>query len=51
MYGKFQEEFKGPSAGEEGRGKLRKGPGIGKHDLIRPYPNGATQWIEDPLPS
>lgn len=39
------------SAGDEGRGKLRKRPGIGKHELIRPYPNGATHWIEDPVPS
>ena len=35
------------SAGEEGRGKLRKGPGIGKHELILPYPNGATRQVED----
>ena len=35
------------SAGEEGRGKLRKWPGIGKHELIRPCPNGATRVVED----
>lgn len=28
--------------GDEGRGKLRKAAGIGKHELIRRYPNGAT---------
>ena len=27
---------------DEGRGKLRKAPGSGKHALIRGYPNGAT---------
>ena len=30
------------STGEEGRGKLRKSAGIGKHELIRRYPNGET---------
>ena len=30
--------------GEEGRGKLRKAAGIGKHELIRRYPNGATRY-------
>ena len=34
------------SAGEEGRGKLRKCPGIRKQDLIRMYPNGATPTAE-----
>ena len=34
------------SAGDEGRGKLRKWPGIGKHELIRPCPNGATRQAE-----
>ena len=29
--------------GEEGRGKLRKATGIGTHEMIRRYPNGATQ--------
>ena len=29
--------------GEEGRGKLRKAPGICKRDLIRRYPNGTTR--------
>ena len=28
--------------GEEGRDKLRKAAGIGKYELIRRYPNGAT---------
>ena len=28
--------------GEEGRDKLRKTAGIGKYELIRRYPNGAT---------
>ena len=28
--------------GEEGRDKLRKATGIGTHELIRRYPNGAT---------
>ena len=35
--------------GEEGRDKLRKATGIGTHDLIRRYPNGATQHVEDML--
>ena len=39
------------SGGEEGRGKLRKGSGNCKQVLIRAYPNGGTQWVEDPLPS
>ena len=39
------------SGGEEGRGKLRKGSGNRKQVLIRAYPNGGTQWVEDPLPS
>ena len=39
------------SGGEEGRGKLRKGSGICKQELIRAYPNGATHWIEDPVHS
>ena len=33
--------------GDEGRDKLRKATGIGTHDLIRRYPNGATHYIED----
>ncbi len=37
--------------GDEGRDKLRKATGIGTHELIRRYPNGATQCIEDALPS
>ena len=36
--------------GDEGRDKLRKATGIGKYELIRRYPNGATQYIEDVLP-
>ncbi len=35
--------------GDEGRDKLRKATGIGTHELIRRYPNGATQCIEDAL--
>ena len=34
------------SGGEEGRGKLRKGAGICKQELIRAYPNGATRQVE-----
>ena len=36
--------------GDERRDKLRKATGIGTHELIRRYPNGATQYIEDVLP-
>ena len=32
---------------EEGRDKLRKATGIGKHDMIRRYPNEATHHEED----
>ena len=39
------------SGGEEGRGKLRKSTGIGKHELIRAYPNGATRRAGGPSPS
>ena len=39
------------SGGEEGRGKLRKGSGNCKQVVLRGYPNGATQWFEEPLPS
>ena len=39
------------SGGEEGRGKLRKGSGNCKQVLIRAYPNGETQQVEDLLPS
>jgi hypothetical protein len=35
--------------GDEGRDKLRKAAGIGTYKLIRRYPNGATQHIEDML--
>ena len=35
------------SRSEEGRGKLRKSAGIGKHELIRRCPNGATHQVED----
>ena len=31
------------SIGDEGRGKLRKAAGIGKHELIRGCPNGETR--------
>ena len=37
------------SRGDEGRDKLRKATGIGTYDLIRRYPNGATQQVEDLL--
>ena len=33
--------------GDEGRDKLRKAAGIGTHELIRRYPNGATQLLEE----
>ena len=32
--------------GEEGRDKLRKVAGIGTYEMIRKYPNGATQYTE-----
>ncbi len=32
---------------EEGRGKLRKAPGICKQELIRRCPNGGTPMVED----
>ena len=35
------------SRSEEGRGKLRKAPGICKQELIRRYPNGGTHIVED----
>ncbi len=35
--------------GEEGRAKLRKATGSRTEVLIRRYPNGATQYIEDVL--
>ena len=35
--------------GEEGRDKLRKVTGSGTYILIRKYPNGATQHVEDML--
>ena len=31
---------------DEGRGKLRKAPGSGKHTLIRRCPNGAIHMSE-----
>ena len=34
------------SAGEEGRGKLRKAAGSCKQALIRRHPNGATRMAE-----
>ncbi len=36
--------------GDEGRDKLRKAAGISTYELIRRYPNGATQLVEDQLP-
>ena len=30
--------------GDEGRDKLRKAAGIGKYEVIRRYPNGATRY-------
>ena len=36
------------SGAEEGRGKLRKATGIGKHDMIRRYPNGAIHMELSP---
>ena len=33
--------------GDEGRDKLRKATGIGTHELIRRYLNGATRHVED----
>ena len=35
--------------GDEGRDKLRKVTGSGTYILIRKYPNGATQHVEDML--
>ena len=35
------------SGGDEGRGKLRKGSGICKQELIRACLNGATHQVED----
>ena len=35
------------SIGDEGRGKLRKAAGMGKHELIRGCPNGETLQVED----
>ena len=32
---------------EEGRGKLRKAPGICKQEVIRRCPNGGTRPVED----
>ena len=34
------------SEGDEGRGKLRKAPGICKQELIRRCPNGVTRQAE-----
>ena len=39
------------SGGEERRGKLRKGSGICKQELIRACLNGATHLVEDQVPS
>jgi len=38
------------SGSEEGRGKLRKSPGISKHEMIRRTPNGTTHRAEGPVP-
>jgi hypothetical protein len=38
------------SGSEEGRGKLRKSPGISKHELIRRTPNGTTHQVEGLVP-
>ena len=38
-------------SGEEGRDKLRKAAGIGKYELIRRYPNGATRYFEEISPA
>ena len=38
------------SGGEEGRGKPRKRAGIGKHEMIRVCPNGATRREGVPTP-
>ena len=37
--------------GDERRDKLRKATGIGTHDTIRRYLNGATRHVEDMSPS
>ena len=37
--------------GEEGRDKLRKAAGIGKYEMIRRYPNGATRHAEGMTPA
>ena len=34
------------SESDEGRGKLRKAPGICKQELIRRCPNGGTRMVE-----
>ena len=39
------------SGSEEGRGKLRKAPGICKQELIRRCPNGGTRRVEGPSPT
>ena len=39
------------SESEEGRGKLRKAPGICKQELIRRCPNGGTRMVEDHVPT
>ena len=39
------------SGSDEGRGKLRKAPGICKQELIRRCPNGGTRRVEGPSPS
>ena len=39
------------SGGDERRGKLRKGSGICKQELIRACLNGATHQVEDLVPT
>ena len=39
------------SGGDERRGKLRKGSGICKQELIRACLNGATHLVEDQVPT
>jgi hypothetical protein len=36
--------------GDEGRDKLRKATGIGTHELIRRFPNGATLMLKTCIP-
>ena len=38
------------SGSDEGRGKLRKAPGICKQEMIRRCPNGGTRMVEGHTP-